>query len=173
MFEWMEITKKIYKGGETSKNTPLAEADCDSSGRNKKGRASTLTYNGDQGCTGKLKRSNAVHPIDKPTWANKTCLLYGPRHPSEECKLICKYTDKGSAQLTYQYKQSRSIGNERSKTVNSESAAEEYNIMKYHDEPIPRKKKLKIQNKKPMSDQYNADLSEDGSNYGLDRLNLG
>ena len=63
----MEITKKIYKGGETSKNTPLAEADCDSSGRNKKGGASTLTYNADQGCTGKLKRSNAVHPIDKPT----------------------------------------------------------------------------------------------------------
>ena len=45
--------------------------------------------------------------------------------------------------------------------------------MKYHDEPIPRKKKGERENKKPKSDQVDAYLSEDGRNYGLDRLNLG
>ena len=45
--------------------------------------------------------------------------------------------------------------------------------MKYHDEPIPRNRKGKIQNKKLKSDQANADISEDGRNYGLEHLNLG
>ena len=45
--------------------------------------------------------------------------------------------------------------------------------MKLHDEPIPIKKKGKRQNKKPKSDQADADPSEDGHNYGIDRLNLG
>ena len=45
--------------------------------------------------------------------------------------------------------------------------------MKYHDEPIPRKKKWERENKKPKSDQVDAYPSEDGRNYGLDRLNLG
>ena len=45
--------------------------------------------------------------------------------------------------------------------------------MKYHDETIPNKKKVKIQSNKPNSDQADADPSEVGSNYVLDRLNLG
>ena len=58
------------------------------------------------------------------------------------------------------------------KTVKFESAVEEVNIMKSHDEPIPRKKRGKKQNKKPKSDQANANPSEDGRNYGLGRLNM-
>ena len=45
--------------------------------------------------------------------------------------------------------------------------------MKSHDEPIPRNKNRKRDNKKPKSVQADADPSEDGRNYGLDRMNLG
>ena len=45
--------------------------------------------------------------------------------------------------------------------------------MKSHDEPIPKHNKGKRQNKKPSSDQANADPSEDGRNYGIEPLNLG
>ena len=45
--------------------------------------------------------------------------------------------------------------------------------MKSHDEPIPRKKNRKRDNKKPKSDQANVDPSEDGRNDGLEPLNLG
>ena len=45
--------------------------------------------------------------------------------------------------------------------------------MKYRNEPIPRKKKGKRHNKKSKSDQFNVDPSDDGINYGLDRMNLG
>ena len=44
--------------------------------------------------------------------------------------------------------------------------------MTSHDEPIPKKKKVKRQSKKTKSDQDDADPLEDGRNYGLDRLNL-
>ena len=45
--------------------------------------------------------------------------------------------------------------------------------MKSHNEPTPRKKKVKSHNKKPKSDQANAYPSEDGHDYGLERLNMG
>ena len=44
--------------------------------------------------------------------------------------------------------------------------------MKSYDEPITRNKKGKRYNKKPRSDQDDADPSEDGRNYGLELLNL-
>ena len=44
--------------------------------------------------------------------------------------------------------------------------------MKSYDEPIPNNKNRKRQNKKSNSDLANADLSEDGRNYVLYRLNL-
>ena len=90
-----------------------------------------------------------------------------------ECKVLREYTRKVSAQHTYKDKQSRSGGNKHGKTVKFESAAEEANIMKSHDEHTPKKKKEKRHNKKPKSDQTNADPSEDGRNYGPDRINLG
>ena len=45
--------------------------------------------------------------------------------------------------------------------------------MKSQDEPIPRKKKGKRNNKKPKNEQANADPSGDRHNYELERLNLG
>ena len=56
--------------------------------------------------------------------------------------------------------------------VKFESATEEVNIMKSHDEPISRKKKGKRQDRKSKSDQAYADPSEDGRNCGLDHINL-
>ena len=44
--------------------------------------------------------------------------------------------------------------------------------MKFYDDPIPKKRKRKRDNKKPKSDQANTDPSEDERNYGLERLNL-
>ena len=44
--------------------------------------------------------------------------------------------------------------------------------MKSRDEPIPKKKKAKRQSEKTKIDQADADPSEDGLNYELDRLNL-
>ena len=39
--------------------------------------------------------------------------------------------------------------------------------------PFQERKRWKRQKKKPKSDQDDADPSEYGRNYGLDRLNLG
>ena len=108
-----------------------------------------MPSNPDQVCSGNLKRSNAGHPIYEPTRAKKTFMLHGPRHSSEECKFLRYYTEKLSAQHTYKDKQALSGGNKRGKTVKFEGATEEVNIMKSNDEPIPRKKKVKRQNKKP------------------------
>ena len=104
MFGCMEITEAIYKGETTSKNTPGAESKRGIFGRHKKGGAYASPFNPNQGCTGKLKTSNTGKLSDDPTGAKKTCLMYGPGHSSEECKVTHKYTNKRSAQLTYQYK---------------------------------------------------------------------
>ena len=143
MFECMEIAEAIYKGGAPSKNTQRAEADRASFGRKKKGRASTLPYNPEQGRSGKRKGRNAGHLSDEPTGAKKTCLLHGPGHSSEECKFLQEYTEKRSAQHTYKDKQVSSGGNKHGKTVEFASAAEEVNIMRSYDEPIPKKEEGK------------------------------
>ena len=88
MFERMEIAEAIYEGGAPSKNNQQVEFDRASSGRKKKGGASTSPSNPDQGHTGKSKRSNAGNPSDEPTGSKKTFLLRGPVHSSEECKLL-------------------------------------------------------------------------------------
>ena len=122
MFERMEIAKVIYEEGETSKNTPKTEADRASSGRKKKEGAYTSPSNPEQGRSDKCKRINAGHTSNQPTGAKKTCMLHGPGHSSEECKLICKYTNKRSVQLIYQDKQAYSGGNKHDKTFKFESA---------------------------------------------------
>ena len=150
MFERTEIAEAIYKGGATSKNNPQAESDRASSGRKKKGGASASQSNPRQGCSDKCNRSNAGHPSDEPTRAKKTCLLHGPGQSSEEYKVIREYTEKRSAQLTYQDKQARSGGNKHGIIVKFESATEEVNIIKSHDEPIPKKRKIKGRVIKPI-----------------------
>ena len=73
--------------------------------------------------------------------------MHGPVNSSKESKLLREYTEKRSAQHTYNDKQARSVGNKHGKPVKFESAAEEVNIIKSHDESIPEKIKVKRQNK--------------------------
>ena len=83
IFEHTEIAEAIYKGGAPYKNNQRAEADRVSYGRKKKVGASASPSNSKQGRTGNCKRSNASHPSDEPTGANKTCLMHGPGHYSK------------------------------------------------------------------------------------------
>ena len=87
--------------------------------------------------------------------------------------MLQDYSDNNIAHRPFKDKQARSGGNKPVKTVKFESTSEEANVMKYHDEPIHKKKKVKRQSKKPKSDQSDADPSEDGRNNGLDSINLG
>ena len=100
-------------------------------------------------------------------------MLHVPRKYFEECKVLHNYSKNHVAQRSFKDKQAPPSGNKHGKTVKFENATEEANIIKSHDEPIQRKKKGKEQNNNSKSDQINADPSENESNYGLDRLNLG
>ena len=135
--ERMEIVKAIYKGGAPSKNTQRAEANRDSSGRKEKGGASASPSKPDQVHSGKRKRSNTGHPSNEPTGANKTCLIHGPGHSSEECKILQEYIESLLAQHTYKDKQALSRGNKRGKTFKFEGFSEEANVTKSHDDPTP------------------------------------
>ena len=99
-------------------------------------------------------------------------MFHGPGQYSKDCKVLHGYSEKNIAQQIFKDKKSRSCGNKCGNTVKFESSSEESNVMTSHDEPIPKKKKVKRQSKKTKSDQDDADPLEDGRNYGLDRLNL-
>ena len=136
MFERTEIAEAIYGGGAPSKNTQQAEADHASFGRKQKGGGSTSSSKPEKGRAGKRKRHDAGHLSGVPTGAKNTCMLHGHGHYSEECKVL------HVARRKFKDKEARSSNNKCGKTVNFERASEEVNTMKYHDEPIPRKKKV-------------------------------
>ena len=73
-------------------------------------------------------------------------MLHGPEHSSEGCIILREYSKKGVAQQPFKYKEARSSGNKRDKTIKFEQAAEEANIMKSQDELITRKKNVKRKN---------------------------
>ena len=73
-------------------------------------------------------------------------MLHGPEHSSEECIILREYSEKRVAQQPFKYKESRSNGNKRDKTIKFEQATEEANIMKSQDELITRKKNVKRKN---------------------------
>ena len=83
------------------------------------------------------------------------------------------YSKKHVAQQPFKDKSARSGGNERANTIKFNDVTQQVNTMKSHNEPIPKQKKGEKQKKKPKSDQANADTSEDGHMYGIDRLNMG
>ena len=141
IFESMETAETIYKGGEHSKNIQQADFDRDSFGKKQKGGRSSLSSNPKKVCTVNCKRSNAVNPIEAPTHAKKIWMLHGPSQSSEKWKVLQEYSEKHVAQQPFKDKQSCSRGNKRSKTVRFESVTEEAKIIKYHDDPIPVKKK--------------------------------
>ena len=88
----MKIVESIYEGGSPLKNIQQAEADRASLGRKQKIRGYALPSNPKKGRAGKLKRNYVGHPSDAPTGAKNTCILHGPRHSSEECKVLQEYS---------------------------------------------------------------------------------
>ena len=62
MFERMKIVESIYEGGATYKKTQRLEAKHASYVRNKKGGASALPSNPEQGHADKRKSNNASRP---------------------------------------------------------------------------------------------------------------
>ena len=167
MFERMEITEAIYVGGAPSKNTQRAEYDCASFVSNQKVGGSALTSNPKKGRAGKRKKSDVGHPSNAPTGAKKTCMLHVPGHSSDEWKLLKYYSKNYIAQRPFKYKEACSGGNKCANIAKINKATQEVNRMKYHDEPIPKKKKVRNQKKNPKSDQANAEQSEDGRIYGI------
>ena len=51
-----------------------------------------MSTNPDKGCVSKCKKIYIVSPSEKTTGADKTCLLHGPVHSSEECKVLKEYS---------------------------------------------------------------------------------
>ena len=143
MCECMEIAEAIYEGRAPSKNTQRAKADRASSGRKKKGGPSASPSNPKKGRTVKCNRNDAGHPRDEPTDAKNICMLHGPRHSSEECKVLQDYSKKHIAQQLFEDEKARSGDNKRGKTIKFESNVEEANIMKSHDKTTPTRRREK------------------------------
>ena len=88
------------------------------------------------------KQKNTGHPSNAPTRAKNTCLLHGPGHSSEECKVLKLYSEKYAAQRPHKPKGDCSGGNpRRGKVVDFDDNTQEVNTMKNHVNPTPRKKK--------------------------------
>ena len=103
-FEHMDIAEQVYEGGTPSKITAhRADANRVSHSRKRKGGEAASPTNPEKGRAGKLKKNYAGHPSDRMT-SDKTCVLHGPRHSTEECKLLKEYSKKYAMQRPYKEK---------------------------------------------------------------------
>ena len=57
------------------------------------GRGAASPSNPEKGRSGKRKINDAGHPSNAPTGAKKTCILHGPGHSTEDCKVL-QYSSK-------------------------------------------------------------------------------
>ena len=97
IFKNMEITKQVYEGVTPSKTTIRVDTKCASHRRKQKGGEPASPTNPEKGCAGKRKKKHAGHTSNRPT-GEKTCLLHGPGHSSEECRVLKYYSKKYAAQ---------------------------------------------------------------------------
>ena len=104
MFNCKEIVEAVYKGGSLPKNTQQAESDRSSFGRYQKGGGDAASSNPNKCCAGKCKKNDAGHTSNAPTGAKKTYMLHGPRHSSEECKVLKGYSKKQVVQQPFKDK---------------------------------------------------------------------
>ena len=110
-----------------------------------KGGEATLPIKPKRGWVGKRKKKYSANQSDCPS-GDKTCLLHGPGHSTEECKVLKKYSDKYSTQRPHKDKEARSRGkNKRGKFIEFDGEMQEVNSMASHSDPIPSKKKVKNQ----------------------------
>ena len=103
-FEQLEIAEKFYGGGKPSQTPTRAYAKDGGHVSKLKGGEDALPTNPKKGRSGKRKTKNAGHPSDALTGDKKTCMLHGPGHSSEQCKVINIYSKKYAAQQTHKNK---------------------------------------------------------------------
>ena len=103
MFERMEIAEQVYEGWTPSKTATRAEADRAIHGRKRKGVESVSPTNPENCCTDKRKKNNAGHINNCPT-GDKTCLVPGPGHTTEECIVLKEYSEKYAVQQPHKDK---------------------------------------------------------------------
>ena len=75
----------------------MADTNRASHDRKRKGGEAKSSTNSEKSRAGKRKKNYAGHPRDRPT-GEKSCLLNGPGHSTEECKVLKDYYDKYAAQ---------------------------------------------------------------------------
>ena len=71
--------------------------------------------------------------------------MHGPRHTSQECKVLIIYSEKCAAQEPQKEKEARSGGKYKNgKSVEFYRETQVINTMEPHDDPIANKKKGRI-----------------------------
>ena len=93
MFERMEIAESIYEGLVEPSYKKITQADTNHAChiRNKRGESASSWTRPDKGeSTGKRRKRH----VDIPTGKSKTCLIHGPGHSSEECKVLGDFGTK-------------------------------------------------------------------------------
>ena len=98
--------------------------------------------NSKKGRAVKRETKSAGHLSDVTTGAHNKCLLYGPGHSSEECKVINIYSENYAVQRPHKSTKARFDGKpKRGKDVEFDENTQESNVMENDDIPIPRNKK--------------------------------
>ena len=87
MFERVEISEYIYEGvvEPSYKKTIRADTNCADHSRQKRGE-STLSWNRPE--KGEIADKRRKRHVDSPTGKSKICLIHGPGHSTEECKIL-------------------------------------------------------------------------------------
>ena len=143
MFEHMEVAEQVYAGGTPSKTPTRAESNRGSHVRKRKGWETASPTNPKKGRTG--KRKNIYRPSERCAHRSKNiCLLHGPGHSSEECKVLKVYSEKYAAQRPHKSTEAKSgCKPKHSKVVEFNRNTQEVNFMQDDDIPISREKKEK------------------------------
>ena len=150
----MEIAEQFYKGGNTSKNTNRTTAARSSHGRKHKGGASALPTNLEQGCASKCNINHAGHPING-TNGEKTYLVHGPGHYTNNWKVLKEYSEKYASQQPHKEKEACSAETKSplwlsGSTVRHKSSTPWYPLMHLSQQRQKVKSKPKILRVKRM-----------------------
>ena len=138
MLDWMEIDEQVCKVVTPYKTPTRADAKRGGDVSKYKGGESASPTNPKKGRASKRKTKNAGRPSDAPTGAKKTCMLNGPGHSSEECKVLNIYSKKYAAQRPHQNKEARSGGKRKhGKSIEFDDNTQKFNVMENNDDPIP------------------------------------
>ena len=104
MFDQMEISEQVYKGGTPSKKFIEEYANRANHVRKRKIGEAILTANNEKCRSIEIKTKHSGHLINLPTSAKKTCLLHGPGHSPEECNLLKSCSEMYAAQRSHKDK---------------------------------------------------------------------